>query len=117
MVRVLVFVVPFGDNVIPVVLQLEDDTIIEPTDLYQLTIANFSNPRAVVVGDMSTSYIIVKDDDGKYHIWYFKGTLDVWYERNKLFINFQLPMVKGFYNACLVGVDSTHCTSCPVIGH
>ena len=68
MVRLLVFVAPFGDNVIPVVLQLEDDTIIEPTDLYQLTIANFSNPRAVVVGDMSTSYIIVKDDDGKYHI-------------------------------------------------
>ena len=61
----MVFVAPFGGNVIPVVLQLEDDTIIEPTDLYQLTIVNFSDPIAVVVGDMSTSYVIVNDDDGK----------------------------------------------------
>ena len=64
MVRVLVFVAPFGDNVIPVVLQLEDDTIIEPTDLYQLMIVNFTDHRAVI-GDLSTSYVIVNDDDGK----------------------------------------------------
>ena len=64
MVRVLVYVAPFGDHVIPVVLQLEDDTIIEPTDLYQLMIVNFSVPRAVA-GDVDTSYLIVNDDDGK----------------------------------------------------
>ena len=70
---VLVKVLPSDDNVIPVVLQLEDDTIIEPTDLYQLMIANFSDPRAVA-GDVDTSYVIINDDDGKLlyrrHIWY-----------------------------------------------
>ena len=42
--------------------------------------------------------------------------LDVWYEKTELFINFQLQMVQGYYNAYLVGVDSTHCTGCPLIG-
>ena len=96
MATVLVNILPSDGHVISVVLQLEDDTIIEPTDMYKLTIVNFSNPRAVVVGDMNTSYIIVKDDDGKYHIWYFKGTLDVWYDKNELFINFNFQWLKAF---------------------
>ena len=70
-------VLPSDGHVISVGLQLEDDTIIEPTDLYQLMIVNFSDPRAVIVGDMNTSYIIVNDDDGKYHIWYFKSMLNL----------------------------------------
>ena len=61
---VLVNVLPSDGNMISVVLQLEDDTIIEPTDLYQLMIVNFSDPRAVT-GDVNTSYVIVNDDDGK----------------------------------------------------
>ena len=60
----LVNVLPSDGDVISVVLPLEDDTIIEPTDLYQLMIVNFSNPRAVT-GDVDTSYVIVKDDDGQ----------------------------------------------------
>ena len=63
-VKVLVNILPFGDNVIPVVLELVDDKEIEPMDIYQLMIVNFSDPRAVA-GDMDTSYIIVNDDDGK----------------------------------------------------
>ena len=63
-VKVLVNVPPFGDNVIPVMLDLLDDQEIEPTDIYQLMIVNFSDPRAVA-GDMDTSYIIVNDDDGE----------------------------------------------------
>ena len=64
MVKVLVNVSRFCDNVIPVVLDLADDKEIEPMDIYQLMIVNFSDPRAVA-GDMDTSYIIVNDDDGK----------------------------------------------------
>ena len=52
------------DHVIPVVLKLTDDTEIEPMDIYQLMIVNFSDPRAVA-GNMDTSYIVVNDDDGK----------------------------------------------------
>ena len=63
-VKVLVNVPPFGDNVIPVMLDLVDDRKIEPMDVYQLMIVNFSDPRAVS-GDTDTSYIIVNDDDGK----------------------------------------------------
>ena len=63
-VKALVNVLPFGDNVIPVVLELVDDKEIEPMDIYQLMIVNFSNPRAIAA-DMDTSYIIVNDDDGK----------------------------------------------------
>ena len=61
---VLVNVLPSDGHVISVVLPLEDDAIIEPTDLYQLMIVNFSDPRAVA-GDVDTSYVIVNDDDGK----------------------------------------------------
>ena len=49
-----------------------------------------------LVGDMSTSYIIVKDDDGKYHIWYFKGTLDVWYEGINYLSIFNFQWLKVF---------------------
>ena len=63
-VKVVVNVSPFGDHVIPVVLKLTNDRKIEPVDIYQLMIVNFSDPR-VVAGDMDTSYIIVNDDDGK----------------------------------------------------
>ena len=88
MVRVLVYVAPFGDHVIPVVLQLEDDTIIEPTDLYQLLIVNFSDPDAIA-GDVNPSYVIVNDDDnGKllsmphshttYRICGIVGELNIW---------------------------------------
>ena len=52
------------DHVIPVVFDLVDDKEIEPMDVYQLMIVNFSDPRAVA-GDTDTSYIIVNDDDGK----------------------------------------------------
>ena len=52
---------------IPVYLTLDDDKEIEPMDIYQLMIVNFSDPRAVV-GDMDTTYIIVNDDDGKMSI-------------------------------------------------
>ena len=63
-VKVAVNIVPFGDHVIPVMLKLTNDRKIEPMDVYQLMIVNFSDPRAVA-GDMDTSYIIVNDDDGK----------------------------------------------------
>ena len=61
--KVSVNVSPF-DHVIPVVFNLTDDQEIEPMDIYQLTIVNFSDPRAAA-GDMDTSYIIINDDDGK----------------------------------------------------
>ena len=66
-VKVLVNVPPFGDDIIPVEFHLVDDDKIEPMDIYQLTIVNFSDPRAVV-GDEDTTYIIVNDDDGKIRI-------------------------------------------------
>ena len=62
--KVIVDISPSDDDVIPVVLNLQDDSIVEPTDFYQLTIVNVSDPN-VVVGDMNTSSIIVNDDDGK----------------------------------------------------
>ena len=59
----LVNIVPFGDHVIPVVFELEDDNkIIEPMEFYHLTIVNISDPSAVA-GDVNTTYIIVHDDD------------------------------------------------------
>ena len=60
--KVIVDISPSDDDVIPVVLNLQDDSIVEPTDFYQLTIVNVSDPN-VVVGDMNTSFIIVNDDD------------------------------------------------------
>ena len=62
--KVSVNVSPF-DHVIPVVFNLTDDQEIEPINVYQLTIVNFSDPRAAAAGDMDTSYIIINDDDGK----------------------------------------------------
>ena len=62
--KVIVDISPSDDDVISVVLNLQDDSIVEPTDFYQLTIVNVSDPN-VVVGDMNTSSIIVNDDDGK----------------------------------------------------
>jgi len=64
MVKVLVNIPPLSDEIIPVVFHLVDDDKIEPMDIYQLMIVNFSDPRAVV-GDVDTTYIIVNDDDGK----------------------------------------------------
>ena len=61
-VKVLVNVPPFGDDVIPVVFHSVDDDKIEPLDIYQLMIVNFSDPR-VVVGDVDTTYIIINDDE------------------------------------------------------
>ena len=59
--KVIVDISPSDDDVIPVVLNLQDDSIVEPTDFYQLTIVNVSDPN-VVVGE-NTSFIIVNDDD------------------------------------------------------
>ena len=44
------------------VLNLQDDSIVEPVDFYQLTIVNVSDPN-VIVGDINTTFIIVNDDD------------------------------------------------------
>ena len=60
--KVIVNFSPSTDDVIPVELQLLDDNITEPTDLYQLTIVNVSGPN-VVVGNVNTTLIIVNDDD------------------------------------------------------
>ena len=62
MTKVTVDISPSDDDVIPVVLNLQDDSIVEPTDVYQLTIVNVSDPN-VVVGDMNTSLIFADDDD------------------------------------------------------
>ena len=62
MTKVIVDISPSDDDVIPVVLNLQDDIIVEPTDVYLLTIANVSDPN-VVVGEMNTSFIFVDDDD------------------------------------------------------
>ena len=53
---------PSDDDVIPVVLDLQDDNIVEPTDFYQVTIDNISDPN-VVVGVVNITFIIVDDDD------------------------------------------------------
>ena len=60
--KVIVDISPSDDDVIPVVLNLQDDSIVEPMNFYQLTIVNVSDPN-VVVGEMNTSFIIVNDDD------------------------------------------------------
>ena len=44
------------------VLNLQDDSIVEPVDFYQLTIVYVSDPN-VIVGDINTTFIIVNDDD------------------------------------------------------
>ena len=53
---------PSDDDVIPVVLDLQDDSIVEPTDFYQPVIVNISDPN-IVVGEVNTTFIIVNDDD------------------------------------------------------
>jgi len=60
--KVIVNIPPSADNVIPLVIDLLDDDIVEPTDSYQLTIVNISDPD-VMLGRRSTSFIIVNDDD------------------------------------------------------
>ena len=60
---------PSDDDVIPVVLDLQDDSIVEPTDFYQLIIVNISDPN-VLVGEVNTTIIIVNDDDDIGKIWH-----------------------------------------------
>ena len=60
--KVTVNISPSDDDVIPVVLDLQDDSIVEPTDFYQLVIVNISDPN-VLVGEVNTTIIIVNDDD------------------------------------------------------
>ena len=60
--KVTVDISPSDDDVIPVVLDLQDDSIFEPTDIYQLMIVNMSDP-SVAVGERNTLFIIVNDDD------------------------------------------------------
>ena len=60
--KVTVDISPSDDDIIPVVLDLQDDSIVEPTNFYQLAIVNISDPN-VVVGTKNTTFIIVNDDD------------------------------------------------------
>ena len=62
MTEVTVDISPSDDDVIPVVLELQDDSIVEPTEFYQLIIVNISDP-IVLVGEVNTTFIIVNDDD------------------------------------------------------
>ena len=50
------------EAVIPVVLDLQDDNIVEPMDLYQLMIVNISDSN-VVVGKRNNLFIVIYDDD------------------------------------------------------
>ena len=58
----IVNIPPSDEDLIPLVLNLQDDSIVEPVDFYQLTIVNVSDPN-VIVGDINTTFIIVNDDD------------------------------------------------------
>ena len=60
--KVTVDISPYDDDIIPVVLDLQDDSIVEPMDLYQVMIVNTSDPN-VVVGEINTVSIVVNDDD------------------------------------------------------
>ena len=62
MTKVTVDISPSDDDVIPVVLDLQDDSIVEPMNLYQVMIFNTSDPN-VVVGEINTVFIVVSDDD------------------------------------------------------
>ena len=62
MTKVTVDISPSDDDVIPVVLDLQDDSIVEPTDFYQLIIVNTTDPN-VIVGEANFTFIIVNDDD------------------------------------------------------
>ena len=72
-VKAVVNISPSDDDVIPLVVDLQDDNIVEPTDFYQLTIVSVSDPN-VVVGVVNTSFVIVNDDDelvGKIYIYIY----------------------------------------------
>ena len=72
---VTVDISPSDDDIIPVVLGLQDDSIVEPIDLYQVTVDNISDPN-VVVGEENVTFIIVNDDDiGKIIIIYVNSEL------------------------------------------
>ena len=60
--KVTVDISPSDDDVIPVVFDLQDDSIVEPTDFYQLTIDNVSDPN-IIVDVVNITFIIVNDDD------------------------------------------------------
>ena len=60
--KVTVDISPSDDAVIPVVLDLQDDNIVEPMDLYQVIIVNISDPN-VDVGENNTVLIVINDDD------------------------------------------------------
>ena len=60
--KVIVNIPPSDEELIPLVLNLQDDNIVEPVDFYQLTIVNVSDPN-VIVGDINTTFIAVNDDD------------------------------------------------------
>ena len=60
--KVTVDISPSDDDVIPVVLDLQDDSIVEPTDFYQVTIDNISDSN-IIVGPVNVTFIIVNDDD------------------------------------------------------
>ena len=62
MTKVTVDISPSDDNMIPVVIDLQDDSIVEPTDFFQVTIDNISDPN-VVVGAVNITFIIVNDND------------------------------------------------------
>ena len=62
MTKVTVDISPSDDDVIPVVLDLQDDSIAEPTDFYQLAVVSISDPN-IVVGEKNTTFIIINDDD------------------------------------------------------
>ena len=62
MTKVIVNIPSSDEELIPLVLNLQDDSIVEPVDFYQLTIVNVSDPN-VIVGDINTTFIIVNDDD------------------------------------------------------
>ena len=60
--KVTVDISPSDDDVIPVVLDLQDDSIVEPKDLYQVMIVNSSDPN-LAVGEKNTVFIVINDDD------------------------------------------------------
>ena len=67
--KVTVDISPSDDDVIPVVLDLQDDSIVEPTDFYQLVIVNISDSN-VLVGEVNATIIIINDDDDIGKIWH-----------------------------------------------
>ena len=74
--KVTVDISPSDNDIIPVVLDLQDDSIAEPTEFYQLVIVNISDPN-VVVGEINMTFIIVNDDDiGK--IWHACVNLELY---------------------------------------